>query len=128
MSNIIPNKIIESALVSEKSSLVGQNANTYVFKVNTSATKNQVKKAIEAKFDVNVTKVNILNVKGKTKRMMNLRGKIRKKSDWKKAFFQSDFFLIFPLRFIIRFVFPLTFRMFTFVTFTSNFASIAFFT
>ena len=86
MSTIIPNKIIESALVSEKSSLVGQNANTYVFKVNTSATKNQVKKAIEAKFDVNVTKVNILNVKGKTKRMMNLRGKIRKKSDWKKAY------------------------------------------
>ena len=86
MSNIIPNKIIESALVSEKSSLVGQNANTYVFKVNTSATKNQVKKAIDAKFDVNVTKVNILNVKGKTKRMMNLRGKIRKKSDWKKAY------------------------------------------
>jgi len=86
VSNIIPNKIIESALVSEKSSLVGQNANTYVFKVNTSATKNQVKKAIEAKFDVNVTKVNILNVKGKTKRMMNLRGKIRKKSDWKKAY------------------------------------------
>ena len=54
--------------------------------VNISATKNQVKKAIEAKFDVNVTKVNILNVKGKTKRMMNLRGKIRKKSDWKKAY------------------------------------------
>ena len=46
MSTINPNKIIESALVSEKSSLVGQNANTYVFKVNTSATKNQVKKAI----------------------------------------------------------------------------------
>ena len=86
MSTIIPNKIIESALVSEKSSLVGQDANTYVFKVNTSATKNQVKKAIEAKFDVNVTKVNILNVKGKTKRMTNLRGKIRKKSDWKKAY------------------------------------------
>ena len=86
MSIVIPNKIIESALVSEKSSLVGQNANTYVFKVNTSATKNQVKKAIEEKFDVNVTKVNILNVKGKTKRMMNLRGKIRKKSDWKKAY------------------------------------------
>ena len=86
MSTVIPNKIIESALVSEKSSLVGQNANTYVFKVNTSATKNQVKKAIETKFDVNVTKVNILNVKGKTKRMMNLRGKIRKKSDLKKAY------------------------------------------
>ncbi|MFL2733469.1 MAG: 50S ribosomal protein L23 [Gammaproteobacteria bacterium] len=86
MSTIIPNKIIESALISEKASLVGQNANTYVFKVNTSATKNQVKKAIEQKFDVNVIKVNILNVKGKTKRMMNLKGKIRKKSDWKKAY------------------------------------------
>ena len=86
MSTIIPNKIIESSLISEKASLVGQNANTYVFKVNTSATKNQVKKAIEQKFDVNVIKVNILNVKGKTKRMMNLKGKIRKKSDWKKAY------------------------------------------
>ena len=86
MSTIMPNKIIESALISEKASLVGQNANTYVFKVNTSATKNQVKKAIEQKFDVNVIKVNILNVKGKTKRMMNLKGKIRKKSDWKKAY------------------------------------------
>ena len=86
MSTIIPNKIIESALISEKASLVGQNANTYVFKVNTSATKNQVKKAIEQKFDFNVIKVNILNVKGKTKRMMNLKGKIRKKSDWKKAY------------------------------------------
>ena len=86
MSTIIPNKIIESALISEKASLVGQNANTYVFKVNTSATKNQVKKAIEQKFDVNVIKVNILNVKGKTKRMMNLKGKKRKKSDWKKAY------------------------------------------
>ena len=86
MSTILPNTIIESALISEKASLVGQNANTYVFKVNTSATKNQVKKAIEQKFDVNVIKVNILNVKGKTKRMMNLKGKIRKKSDWKKAY------------------------------------------
>ena len=59
MSTIIPNKIIESALISEKASLVGQNANTYVFKVNTSATKNKVKKAIEQKFNVNVIKVNI---------------------------------------------------------------------
>ena len=86
MSTVIPNKIIESALVSEKSSLVGQNANTYVFKINTSATKYQVKKAVEEKFDVNVTKVNILNIKGKKKRMMNLKGKIRKKSNWKKAY------------------------------------------
>ena len=86
MSTVIPNKVIESALVSEKSSLVGQNANTYVFKINTSATKYQVKKAVEEKFDVNVTKVNILNIKGKKKRMMNLKGKIRKKSNWKKAY------------------------------------------
>ena len=57
-----------------------------VFKINTSATKYQVKKAVEEKFDVNVTKVNILNIKGKKKRMMNLKGKIRKKSNWKKAY------------------------------------------
>ena len=42
------------------------------------------KKAIESLYKVEVEKVNIVNVKGKTKR--TLKNKIRKKSDWKKAY------------------------------------------
>ena len=44
----------------------------------------QVKDAIEAMFKVNVKDVNILNVKGKTKRAS--RSRMGKRSDWKKAY------------------------------------------
>ena len=53
------------------------------FKVDINATKLQVKKAVEGYFSVNVEDVNIIKVKGKTKRS---RYRIRKKSDWKKAY------------------------------------------
>ena len=39
---------------------------------------------IENKFNVTVTKVNLLNVKGKMKR--GGKGKLTKRSDWKKAY------------------------------------------
>ena len=52
-------------------------------KVDINATKLQVKKAVEGYFSVNVEDVNIIKVKGKTKRS---RYRIRKKSDWKKAY------------------------------------------
>lgn len=41
----------------------------YTFEVDLKANKTQVRKAIEEIFDVNVAKVNILNYKGKFKRM-----------------------------------------------------------
>ena len=43
----------------------------------------RLKKAIEGYFSVDVEDVNIIKVKGKTKRS---RYRIRKKSDWKKAY------------------------------------------
>ena len=43
-----------------------------------------IKKAIENKFNVTVTKVNLLNVKGKMKR--GGKGKLTKRTDWKKAY------------------------------------------
>jgi|TARA_B110000858_G_scaffold169017_1_gene197834 large subunit ribosomal protein L23 len=84
MSSLFPSQVIVSALLTEKASLVGQSANTYVFKVTQRATKLDVKKAIEKKFNVSVTNVNLLNVKGKLKR--GGKGKLTKKSDWKKAY------------------------------------------
>ena len=84
MSNLFPNQVIFSGHMTEKASLVGQFANTYVFKVAGKATKLEIKKAIENKFNVTVTKVNLLNVKGKMKR--GSKGKLTKRSDWKKAY------------------------------------------
>ena len=76
-------KVIKSPYLTEKvSSLMGE-ANQYAFKVDINATKLQVKKAVEGYFSVNVENVNIIKVKGKTKRS---RYRIRKKSDWKKAY------------------------------------------
>ena len=58
-------------------------SNQYAFKVDINATKLQIKKAIEGYFSVDVEDVNVIKVKGKTKRS---RYRIRKKSDWKKAY------------------------------------------
>ena len=75
--------VIKSPYLTEKvSSLMGE-SNQYAFKVDINATKLQVKKAVEGYFSVNVEDVNIVKVKGKTKRS---RYRIRKKSDWKKAY------------------------------------------
>jgi len=55
----------------------------YVFEVAPSANKIEIKKAVEDLFDVEVTKVTTLNMKGKTKRMG--RYPSGKRKDWKKA-------------------------------------------
>ena len=57
--------------------------NQVAFKVRKSATKDQVKEAVELMFKVEVTAVNLLNMKGKTKRRGNNFGK---RADWKKAY------------------------------------------
>ena len=53
-----------------------------VFRVAADATKDEIAHAVEALFKVNVTKVNTLNVKGKTKRFRGIKGR---RSDVKKA-------------------------------------------
>lgn len=54
----------------------------YAFKVDPRANKTEVKSAVEEIFDVDVAKVNIMNVNGKTKRLGRSVGKT---SDYKKA-------------------------------------------
>ena len=46
----------------------------YTFKVHPDANKTEVKRAVEEIFDVEVAKVNIMNVKGKKKRMGRFEG------------------------------------------------------
>jgi large subunit ribosomal protein L23 len=60
-------QIILSSHVSEKATRVAERDNQFVFDVDPSATKPQIKSAVEFCFDVKVKAVNTLNVKGKRK-------------------------------------------------------------
>ncbi len=75
---------LRGPVFSEKSQMLGDSLGVQVFKIDTKATKLEVKKAVELMFEgVEVTKVNTLNVKGKTKRF----GKnIGRRNDYKKAY------------------------------------------
>jgi large subunit ribosomal protein L23 len=76
-------KVIKTPYLTEKVSSLMASNNQYAFKVDINATKLQIKHAVEGYFSVNVQTVNVIKVKGKTKRS---RFKISKKSDWKKAY------------------------------------------
>ncbi len=73
--------IVVKPIITEKSTLVGE-YNQLVFEVAKTASKPEIKAAIEALFSVKVTAVNTLVQKGKTKRW---RGKPYRRGDLKKA-------------------------------------------
>ena len=75
--------VIRSPVVSEKSTVAADSSNRFVFKVMKSATKPEIKRAVELMFDVEVDTVQVANVKGKTKRFGRTIGK---RPDWKKAY------------------------------------------
>lgn len=69
--------------ITEKSTLIGEKYNQYVFKVIKDASKQQIKQAVELMFKVEVDSVQVSNVKGKQKTFKQTAGK---RSDWKKAY------------------------------------------
>lgn len=75
--------VIRAPVVSEKSTVLADNENRFVFKVQKAATKKQIKNAVENLFDVEVESVQVLNVIGKKKRFGRTIGK---RVDWKKAY------------------------------------------
>ena len=81
-------QVILGPHVSEKSAMMTEENNQYVFKVAIDASKPEIKEAVEAVFKVVVSDLQVLNVKGKTKR--SARGRIRRKSDWKKAYVRLE--------------------------------------
>jgi large subunit ribosomal protein L23 len=72
---------LTSPIITEKSTMISEQ-NKVVFRVPLDATKPQIKEAVEALFNVNVTGVNTMVVKGKTKHFRGIPGK---RSDIKKA-------------------------------------------
>ena len=73
--------VILAPHITEKSTMLSEH-NAVVFKVAGSASKPQIKAAVEALFNVSVTGVNTMNVKGKTKKW---KGRPYTRSDVKKA-------------------------------------------
>lgn len=73
--------VVLSPHITEKSTMLSEN-NAVVFRVASDASKPEIKAAIEALFNVNVTGVNTIVTKGKSKRW---KGKPYQRSDFKKA-------------------------------------------
>lgn len=80
--------VIVGPHVSEKSTLQSELNNQYTFKVALNATKPEIREAVEKLFNVVVADLQVINVKGKTKR--TARGVKRKRSDWKKAYVRLE--------------------------------------
>lgn len=80
---VSPDKILKSFRLTEKSNHASSEYNQYTFEVFPSATKFTIKEAVEITFKVGVTRVNIINVKGKPTR--SRRGQPGFKPDKKKA-------------------------------------------
>ena len=76
-----PREVIIRPVITEHSYDAMEN-NVYTFEVAKDANKIEIRQAIEAIFDVKVTKVNTLNVKPKPKRVRYQKGLTR---SWKKA-------------------------------------------
>lgn len=79
-------QIILAPQISEKATLIAEKNHQYVFRVLPDAAKDEIKAAIEYLWKsqkIEVTKVQISNVKGKEKRFGRFLGK---RTDWKKAY------------------------------------------
>ena len=68
--------------ITEKVLLLKEEGNKVVFRIRKDTNKIELKKAIEAMFNVTVETINTLTVRGKKKRLGRYEGK---RSDWKKA-------------------------------------------
>ncbi|MDR3211964.1 MAG: 50S ribosomal protein L23 [Planctomycetota bacterium] len=77
-----PYRVIRRPHVSEKTTDLTQNNNTYVFRVDSQATKTDISQAMVKIWNVTVKSVRIINVRGKAKRMGRIMGKSK---PWKKA-------------------------------------------
>ena len=74
--------VLLQPLLTEKITAMRESANKVGFLVRRDANRIQIKRAVEAALKVRVERVNVLTVKGKTKRLGRFSGK---RPDWKKA-------------------------------------------
>ena len=78
-----PRSVLVKPLLTEKATIAREMANEYVFAVARDANRIQIKEAVESRFDVKVTGIRTVSMKGKKKRMGAHEGR---RSGWKKAY------------------------------------------
>ena|SRR3990167_1379915 len=76
-------KVILSPHISEKATIASEKRNEYAFEVAATATKPEVKDAIEQLFNTKVKAVRIVNVRPKLKMFRGMEGR---RKGWKKAY------------------------------------------
>ena len=77
-----PLKVLIRPLITEKATRLG-GEHKYAFEVQPHANKVQIKEAVEKGFEVKVAAVNVMNMKGKPRRVRGNR--IKRSPEWKKA-------------------------------------------
>lgn len=77
-----PHQVILKPTVTEKAMFQSTELNQYTFKVNTMATKTDIKNAVQKLFEVKVTGISTQTRKGKPRRYKFTNGRTK---DWKKA-------------------------------------------
>lgn len=77
--------ILLEHVITEKATEAASHANQYTFKVAGEANRVSVKQAIEGQFGVEVAQVRIANVKPKFKQDRMRRGRVSRRSGYKKA-------------------------------------------
>jgi len=78
-----PQDIVQTIVLTEKATLLGERLNSYVFRVRPDANKTQIKRAIEIMFKKSVIRVNTCNYRGKKKRERT--AAFGRRPHWKKA-------------------------------------------
>lgn len=75
-------KILKRPVITEKIDSLTETQSKYAFEVVKKANKIEIKKAVETRFNVEVTDVHTMNVRGKIKRLGKFQGP---RPSWKKA-------------------------------------------
>jgi large subunit ribosomal protein L23 len=77
-----PQDIVVQPIISEKMEYLQEAQRKYAFKVHPTANKIQIKEAVETIYNVTVTDVNVMNRKGKKRRVRYTEGR---RANWKRA-------------------------------------------
>ena len=77
-----PRTIVRKVLITEKGTVQRELRNEYTFEVERDANKIEIKRAVEAIFNVKVADVRTMQMRGKLKRQGRFAGR---RNDWKKA-------------------------------------------
>ena len=82
MTHFNPYNVIVRPILTERSTILKEKQNQYVFEVRSEATKPDIRHAVEEIFKVKVLSVRTMNVTGKFRRLGRYMGQ---RPDWKKA-------------------------------------------